>query len=249
MAVIGIATPKSRGSALNVEKKLKVDFPNGLDLAGATYVLWDVFPTKSYGFVVDESGKIVYGYDLNYVMRGTKPVKLAFGVESEKYLKDAKDPFGIDEVPAECKRAYALLKVGRFEDARTIAKKLLRSSAAAATAEKIIAAADETEQKHFERMTALAEAGEAGELQEESKAFFIAFPRSKLKSKVKSLVSKAGRSGDGKNEATAAKNFDRALMYLQRKKAQGLMLMRAIGDKYEGTYYGDLAKTLGAKLK
>ncbi|MHC5053226.1 MAG: hypothetical protein ACYTKD_00745 [Planctomycetota bacterium] len=229
--------------------KLKVEFPNGVDLAGATYALWEMHPTTTYGFVVDESGKIVYGYALtSYYKDGATRIS-AFGVDARKYLEGAKDPFGIDEVPEECKRAYALLKVGRFEDARTIAKKLLRSSAAAATAEKIIAAADETEQKHFERMTALAEAGEAGELQEESKAFFIAFPRSKLKSKVKSLVSKAGRSGDGKNEAAAAKNFDRALMYLDRKKSQGLMLMRAIGDKYEGTYYGDIAKSLGAKLK
>ena len=248
VAVIGIASPDSRGSALSIKTKLKVDFPNGVDLQWATYALCEVRPTRSFGFVVDESGKIVYGYDLNYIVRDGGRGGLAFAHEAERYLKDAKDPFGIDDVPDECKGAYALLKVGRFEDARTIAKRLLRSSVAA-TAEKIVAAADETEQKHFERMTALAEAGKAGELQEESKAFLIAFPRSKLKSKVKSLISKAGRSGDGKNEAMAAKNFDRALMFLEKKKTQGVMLLRVIGDKYEGTFYGDLAKTLGERLE
>lgn len=229
--------------------KLKVDFPNGVDLAGATYALWEMHPTTTYGFVVDESGKIVYGFNLNYIVRGTKPSVLVFAGGAEKYLKDAKDPFGIDEVPEDCRGAYALLKVGQFAAAKALAKRLLGSSVTAATAEKIIAAADKTEQEKFKRMSALAAAGKAGELQEEYKAFLIAFPRSKLKSKLKSLLSKTGRSGDGKKEAMAAKNFNRALMYLGRKKAQGLMLMKAIGEKYEGTYYGDIARTLGAKLK
>ncbi len=224
----------------------KVDFPNGVDLAGATFALWDVHPTRSFGFVVDESGKIVYGYDLNSVMQGTK---LAFGEGAARFLVDAKDPFGIDEVPEACKGAYSLLKVGQFDAARAMAKRLLRYSAAAEVAAKIIAAADKTEREKFEGMSALAEAGKAGELQEEFKAFLVAFPRSKLKSKVMSLLSKAGKSGDGKEEATAARNFDRALSFLKSRRKQGLMLLKAIGEKYEGTYYGDIAKTLGAKLK
>ena len=66
---------------------------------------------------------------------------------------------------------------------------------------------------------------------------------------LKSLISKAGRSGDGRNEAMAAKNFDRALMFLDRQRKQGLMLLKAIAEKFEGTYHGDLAKTLSEKLK
>jgi hypothetical protein len=198
---------------------------------------------------VDEEGKIVYGYDLRTFYRHGTQRSYVFPTDSVKFLVGAKDPFGITSVPDECKSAYAMLKVGRFEDARTLAKRLLRSASAAEVAKQIIAAADKTEAEKFEQMTALAESGDAGELQEEYKAFLIAFPRSKLKSKAKSLLSKAGRSGDGKKEATAAKHFDRALMYLDRKRSQALMLLRAIGDKYEGTRYGDLAKTLGAKLK
>ncbi len=248
VAVISVGTPKSRTSAQKILTKQNVNFPYGVDLAGATYALWELHPTTTYGFVIDEDGKIVYGFDLTYSYQSPGRPGV-FVTDCGRYLKDAKDPFGITSVPDECKSAYALLKVGRFEDARTMAKKLLRSASAAEVAKQIIAAAEKVEAERFERMGALAEAGDAGELQEEYKAFLVAFPKSKLKSKAKSLVSKAGRSGDGKNEATAAKNFDRALMYLDRRPSQGLMLLRAIGDKYEGTHYGGLAKTLGAKLK
>ena len=65
----------------------------------------------------------------------------------------------------------------------------------------------------------------------------------------RNITPKAGRIGDGKQEATAAKNFDRALMLLQKNKKQGLQLLDAIAEKYEGTPHGQLADTLGTTIK
>ena len=230
-------------------KTYKVNFPNGVDLGGATYALYGLHPTRSFGFVIDEEGKIVYGYDLGYYYtRGSQRVSSFFS-SAARHLENAKDPFGIGEVPAQCKTAYSFFKVGRYGDAKALAERLLKSSEAKEVAEKIIAAADKVEQEKFERMQSLAEAGEAGQLHEESKAFQIAFPKSKLKSKIRTLISKADDKGKGKDEAMAAKNFDRALMFLDRQRKQSLMLLKAIAKKYEGTYYGGLADTLSLKLK
>ena len=250
--MIGIASPQSRGSAQSVKTKLGADFPNGVDLAGATFALYDVHPTKSFGFVIDENGKIVYGYDLAYTTLGTEK-QLYFAVQAERFLAGAKDPFGIDagELPEACKGAYALLKVGQFEAAAVMAKRLAKSKDASVqgVAEKIIAAAEETEKKKFSLMEELAEAGKAGELYEELKAFLVAFPRSKLKSKAKALLSKAKSGKEGKAEATAAANFDRGLGMLGKNKKRGVMFMKVVGGKFEGTPHGDVAKELAKKLK
>lgn len=251
--MIGIASPQSRGSAQSVKTKHDADFPNGVDLAGATFALYDVHPTRSFGFVINENGKIVYGYDLNYVTELGPNARLVFEGGADRFLAGAKDPFGIDvgELPEACKGAYALLKVGQFEAAAAMAKRLAKSKDAAVkdVAEKIIAAAEETEKKKLALMEELAEAGKAGELHEEIKAFLVAFPRSKEKSKAMSLLSEAKSGKEGKAEATAASNFDRGLGMLGKNTKQGVMFMKAVGDKFEGTPHGDVAKELAKKLK
>jgi hypothetical protein len=249
--VIGIASPRSESSAQLVRTRLKADFPNAVDLAWATYTLWRINPMESFGFVVDESGKVVYGYDLSWTFGRGLDAKLLFEDGAERFLKDAEDPFGIDAagLPEACRPAYGLLKVGRFDAAKALAKRLTGKSACKDAAEKIIAAAEETERKKLDRMAELADAGSYGELNEEYKAFSLAFPRSRQKSKAKSLLSKAKSAKDNRDEAAAATNFDRAVMILRNKVSQGATLMRAIGMKYDGTYYGGIAKAIAPNMK
>jgi hypothetical protein len=235
IAVIGIASPASRGSATKIKARYKVEFPNACDLGGATFALWDVHPTRSFGFVVNEQGKIAYGYDLGYIITSTK--KAVFPDAATRYLRGATDPFGITDVPAECKSAYSYLKYGQFGMARALAKRLLRSASSQAkdVAEKIIAAADKTEQEKIDLMTQLAEEGRAGELQVETEAFAIAFPTSKQKSKLRSFLSKAKSSTSGRKEYLAASNFKKALMILKGNKAKAAQFCDAIAMQLGNT--------------
>ena len=247
VAVIGIASPASRGSATKIKARYKVEFPNACDLGGATFALWDVHPLKSFGFVVDEQGKIVYGYDLAYTMNK----KSYFGETAGRYLSGATDPFGITDVPPEGKSAYGYLKVGQFGQARALAKRLLRSgdSQVKDFAEKIIAAADKTEQEKIDLMKQLAEEGRAGELQEEIAAFTIAFPRSRQRSKLRSCLSKAKSTTSGRKEYLAASNFKKALMILKGNKAKAAAFCDAIATQLGDTYHGKLAGKLADGIK
>jgi hypothetical protein len=245
--VIGIASPASRGSATKIKSRYKVEFPNAVDLNGATFALWDVHPSRSFGFVVNEQGKIAYGYDLGYVMNR----KSYFGETAGRYLSGAKDPFGITEVPATCKSAYSYLKVGRFAQARALAKRLLRSRDAAVkeVAGKIVAAADKTEQDKIELMKRLAEEGRAGELDEEIAAFTLAFPASRQKSKLRSFLSKAKSTTSGRNEGIAASNFNKVRAILKSSKKRAAEFCDAISGRYGDTYHGKLAAKLSGALK
>jgi len=247
VAVIGIASPASRGSATKIKARYKVEFPNACDLNGATFALWDCPPARSFGFVVNEQGKIAYGYDLAYTMNK----KSYFGETAGRYLSGATDPFGITDVPAACKSAYSYFKVGQFAQARALAKRLLRSgdSQVKDVAGKMIAAADKTEQEKIDLMKQLAEEGHAGELQEEIAAFMIAFPTSRQKSKLRSCLSKAKSTTSGGKEYAAATNFKRVLFALKGNKKTAAQLCDAISAKYGDTYHGKLAAKLSSGLK
>ncbi|MHC4502581.1 MAG: peroxiredoxin family protein [Planctomycetota bacterium] len=249
VAVIGIASPASRGSATKIKARYKVEFPNACDLGGATFALWGVHPVSSFGFVVNEQGKIAYGYDLGFTFSGSK--KAVFAEEATRYLRGAKDPFGITDVPATCKPVYKYLKYGQFGQARALAKRLLRSkdSQVKDFAEKVIAAADKTEQEKIDLMKQLAEEGRAGELQVEMEAFAIAFPTSRQKSKLRSCLSKAKSTADGRKEYLAASNFKKALMILKGHKKKAAQFCDAIAMQLGSTYHGKLAGKLSDGIK
>ena len=249
--MIGIASPASRGSAHGIKSRYGVEFPNGVDLGGATFALWEVSPLRSFGFVVDEGGKIVYGFDLGYTSRGSRPPELYFAEGAKRFLAGAKDPFGIDEVPAACRDAYAAFKTGQFGLAAVYAKRLLRSSdeKVKAVAGKIIAAADETESRRVGLMEGLAKDGKAGEFHEEMNAFLMAFPRSKHRSKLRTLMSRAKGTAKGRKEYVAASNFQRALGLLKSKKKNALALFQALARQFGETHHGKLADVLATKLR
>jgi hypothetical protein len=220
-----------------------------VDLAGVTYALYQVPETATYGFVIDENGTIVVGNNMSYYydMPG-RPYM--FDHNAEKALKDAKDPAGLDGVPEAVRPARKELKLGRFEAAAALAKRLVRSKdeEVKAAAERIVKASEDAESRRLELMARLAEGGKAGELEEEARAFDLAFPRSRSKSKVRSLLSKARGGGEGRKAATAAANFKRVKAMLgqnsARTNAQALVLCRQIASKFQGTHHGDLAEKL-----
>lgn len=252
MAVVGVASVPSRASARRVSQKYGANFPNAVDLGTASASLYRINPRSSYGFVIDEEGKIVFGFNLGYYRTTGEGRAYVFELDSEKFLKDAKDPFGLEGVPGECTDAWAALKRGQFGPARALAKRLTGSGKAdvKGAAERMIAAADETEKKRLELMEKLATRGRAGELQEEMKAFLLAFPRTKHKGKLRTLTSKAKSTAKGRQEALSALNFERVLGLLAKNNpkltSQALRLCRSISEQFGGTYYGRVADMLFA---
>ena len=248
VAFVGVASPASAGAAGTILKKYGVSFPNCVDKGGLTFALYGVSPTTSYGFVIDEEGKIVYSCSLSTYLRGSPGVAY-FAHKAKPLLEDARDPFGIDSVPEAGRQVYDALKFGQFEIARAYARKLKgsRNAELKAFAEKVIKAVEEREKSHRELMKTLAEEGRVGELEAEIDAFQLAFPRAK-KSELRRLVSGAKRNGDGKQEALAAANFKRAAALFAKGsssvRSQAKILCRAVAGRYQDTYYGRLAQIL-----
>ena len=226
-----------------------MSFPNAVDAGDVTYSLYQAPSGSNYGFLIDPRGKVVVGRSLrSYYMRPGRPYR--FDTDIAKHVSGATDPFGLNDVPPACARAYSALRLGQFELARAFAKRLVRvrNEKIKAAAEKMVAAADETEKKKLELMEALASDGRAGELEEEMRAFLLAFPRSKSRFKLHGLASAAKRTQKGGREALAASNFNRALGLLMKNNAglrsQALTICRAITSQLKGTYHAGVAEAL-----
>ncbi len=228
-----------------------MSFPNAVDCGGVTYALYGVSSASTYGFLIDPEGKVVVGWSLGtYYTRAGNPY--CFDTDIAKHVKSATDPYGIDAVPTACMNAYRALKRGQFAVARALAKSLLRArdEKIKGTAQKITAAADRVEAERLELMQSLAADGRAGELDEEIKAFLLAFPTSKQRFKLGGLASKAKRTEQGKRAVLAARNYERALALLKknndRMRSQALTLCRAVATQFEGTYHAKLCQALVA---
>jgi hypothetical protein len=167
-----------------------------------------------------------------------------FETEMEKLIEKAQDPFGITDVPAQCKDAYHALKYGQFALARGLAQRLARSSDSqvASVAGAIVDAADKTEGEWFARIEKLAAEGDAGNLYEEASAYLVSFPQSKNKSALGRL--KRSVKSVSKNEALASANFERVLSTLKPSKAAAINLCKAIAQQFGDTYHGAIALKL-----
>jgi hypothetical protein len=250
VAFVGVATPESAGSAASVRQNHGASFPNAVDLGNVTYALYGVKnTTSSYGFVIDERGTVVYGYNLGYVTRTADGrIGNTFEAGAKSHLDGATDPFGITAVPAKCEPIHALLKTGQLDQARSLAGQLKLSSdqALKAFGLMVIAAVDGEERARLGAMEALASEGKAGELEVEAEAFRAAFPRSA--SKAASLQGKAGSTQAGRDEAAAAANFAQVAQLLKRNssttRAQAVAVCQAVVARYPDTHYGKIMRLL-----
>lgn len=244
---VGVATPASASSDLSV------GFPSGVDLADLTYALYDCAGASSYGFVIDEEGKVVFGHNLGYFMSHEGASVSVFTLQARSHLEGAGDPFGIDEVPRGGKQTYEALKYGQFDAARAYAKQLELSKDADPAnlanlnefAGKVIKAVEEYEKSRLKRIEALADEGRAGEVEAEIEAFVAAFPRAE-KSELQRLSSKAKRNGG--DEALAAADFKEVVALLKTGSsttmAQAKTLAQALVARFGSTYCGKLAQAL-----
>lgn len=235
MAFIGIASPESASSATNVGRTYGADVPNGIDLEWVTYTLFGAKHTYSMAYVIGEDGKIESAFDLFYL-----------ATQLSGIVAGARDPYGIDTVPAACRETYRALKYGQYSLAAKAARTLMRSSDAGVKSfgEKVVAAVEKIEGDWIERMKALEAEGRAGELHEEAVAFAASFPTSTRKSTVSGYVSSAKNKGNGKKEALAAANFQRAVASFSTSRSTAMSVCEAIATQLAGTYHGAMAAIL-----